>query len=184
MFWTVVVVWPAGSKVSGSMPTAIENVEFAPPLPSSDEGASGSLTLQAPAKAISAASAASSLIRQVRRRGAVVFMSSRFDEVAHNWTGSDRRHGFGEHRGGSCDHRQDLGEVAGAGVTVPEAVDQRRLLLRADLLRLGAAGAEVAARGRVGRAGDVAAEDDPLPGAPLVRVRDRHRGQQRLRVGV
>src|ERR687885_578668 len=96
MFCTVVVVWPAGSKVSGSMPTAMEKVESAPPFPPlSDDGASGSLTLQALTRTVRAASTARDLLRGVRRRAAVVFMGSRFDEVAHNWTGSGRWDGSG-----------------------------------------------------------------------------------------
>src|SRR3954462_1904322 len=101
MFCTVVVVWPAGSKVSGSMPTAIENVESAPPLPPlSDDGASGPLTLHAVIRRTRDASAARDLTRGVRRRGAVVFIGSRSDEVAHNWTGSGWWDASGDDAGG------------------------------------------------------------------------------------
>src|SRR3954465_14492827 len=101
MFCTVVVVCPAGSKVSGSMPTAIENVESAPPLaPLSDDGASGSLTLHAVIRTTRDASAARALTRGVRRRGAVVFIGSRSDEGAHNWTGSGGWDGLGDDAAG------------------------------------------------------------------------------------
>src|SRR4028119_1082066 len=66
MFCTVVVVCPAGSKVSGSMPTAIEKTR-APPSPS-PAGASGSSTLQAPISRASAAAAARGLVLEARRR--------------------------------------------------------------------------------------------------------------------
>ena len=62
------------------------------------------------------------------------------------------------------------------------AVDELRLLLGADRLRLPAARAEAAARRRVGRARDVALQHDPLALAALARLLDRHRRQERLRV--
>ena len=63
-------------------------------------------------------------------------------------------------------------------------IDQRGLLLGADVLRLPATGAEPATRRRSDGARHVAVEHDPLAGALLARVRHRHRRQQRLRVRV
>ena len=69
------------------------------------------------------------------------------------------------------------------GWPVPR-LDQRGLLLGAEVLRLPAPGAEAAARRRVDRARHVALEHDALAG-PLARgVGHRHRRQQRLRVRV
>src|SRR3954470_23988281 len=80
--------------------------------------------------------------------------------------------------------RGDLfGEVARHRVALPP-VHERRLLDRADLLRLPAPGPEPTSRRRVGGAGDVALEHDPLPLPLLARVRHRHRREQRLRVRV
>src|SRR3712207_4055579 len=87
MFCTVVVVCPAGSKVSGSMPTAMEKVPPPPPSPPV-AGASGSSTEQALSSSPRAAAAASDLTRDGRRRARDVFMVSRSDEVARNWTRS------------------------------------------------------------------------------------------------
>jgi hypothetical protein len=63
-------------------------------------------------------------------------------------------------------------------------VDQRRVLDGADVLRLPAPRPEVAARGRVGRRGQVALQDDPRLGAAQRRLVRRDRRQQRLRVRV
>src|SRR6476620_798734 len=71
--------------------------------------------------------------------------------------------------------------VAGGDVAVP-VVRERRLDLLADVRRVPAARMEAASRGRVDRARDVAHEDDALPLLAQVRVGDRHRGKQRLRV--
>src|SRR4028118_552857 len=135
MFCTVVVVCPAGSKVSGSMPTAMEK---APPPPSpSAAGASGSSTLQAATSRASAAAAATDLLLEVRRRAVVVvFMVSRSDGVAR-WTDGPGTVGAGRRSpvpGHSGDHRHDLGEVAGTGVPVAEAVAQCPPLPAPDLL--------------------------------------------------
>ena len=59
-----------------------------------------------------------------------------------------------------------LREVTGGRVALA-AVDQGRHLFGADRLRLPAAGAEGAARGRVRRARHVTFEDDPLALATL-----------------
>ncbi len=65
------------------------------------------------------------------------------------------------------------------------AFDERRLLLRADLLRLPAARAEAAAGRRVRRARHVALEHDPLRAFRAGPGRlDRHGGEERLRVRV
>ena len=71
-----------------------------------------------------------------------------------------------------------------AGGEVAVAVRRERRLGRAaDLGRVAAAGVEPAAGRRVGGAGHVALEHDPL--APReVGIRDRHRREQRLRVGM
>src|SRR5438270_2813714 len=82
---------------------------------------------------------------------------------------------------GDAQRLHDLREMAGARMTLP-AVDQRRLLLRTDRLRLPAARAEPAARRRIRGAGHVALEDDPLALPSLRRLFDRHRGEERLRV--
>ena len=76
-----------------------------------------------------------------------------------------------------------FGEVARDRVALA-AVDERGLLLGADVLRLPAAGPEPAPARRVDRARHVAFEHDPLPRPLLARVRHGHRGQQRLRVRV
>ena len=76
-----------------------------------------------------------------------------------------------------------FGEVAGDGVALA-TVDQLGLLLRADVLRLPAAGAEPAARRRVRRRRHVALEHDPVARPLLARVGHRHGRQQRLRVRV
>src|SRR5215218_1927136 len=81
------------------------------------------------------------------------------------------------------DDSAGLGEVAGGRVALA-VVDQRRRLQGADLLRLPAAGPEPAARGRVGRAGDVALQQDPVLLPPQRRLVQWHRGEQGLRVGV
>ena len=62
-------------------------------------------------------------------------------------------------------------------------VDQRRLDLSADLRRVAAAGMEAAALRRVDRARDVALEHDPLPLLRQIGIGNRHRREQRLRVG-
>src|ERR1700754_1151533 len=157
MFCTVVVVWPAESKVSGATPRASERDE---PPPSPDDAAGSAEKLQAPRRSRASTTAAKDLIRTVRPR-AVVLMGSCFDEVV--------RCGRSELWGVLRDHRAYLGEVAGAGVAVAEAVDELGLLLGADLLGLGAGGPEVAAGRRVRRARRVAGEDDPLAGSPLAR---------------
>src|SRR5690349_11716600 len=73
-----------------------------------------------------------------------------------------------------------LREVAGHPLPGRE-LHQRRLLGLAHLLGLPAPGVEPAGGRRVDRARDIALQPDALPlGAP-VRVRDRHRGQQRDR---
>ena len=64
------------------------------------------------------------------------------------------------------------------------AVDQRRALDGADVLRLPAPGAEPAARRRVGGAGHVALQQDPVLLTAQRRLVQRDRRQQRLRVGV
>src|SRR4051812_33380814 len=74
----------------------------------------------------------------------------------------------------------DLGEMTGAGMALT-AIDEGRLLLGADLLRLPAARAEPAAGRRVRRRRHVALEHDPLPLPALARLLDRHRRQERLR---
>src|SRR4051812_22416839 len=61
-------------------------------------------------------------------------------------------------------------------------LDERRLKAAADRHRLRAAWMEMAARGWVDRARNVAREDDALP--LQSRLRDRDRGHQRLRVGM
>src|SRR4029453_8381590 len=76
-----------------------------------------------------------------------------------------------------------LGEVAGHRVAL-SPVDQRRLLLGADILRLPAAGPEAAAGRRVHRAGHVALEHDAAPLALQLGVGDGHGRQQRLGVGM
>src|ERR1700754_2381492 len=172
MFCTVVVVWPAGSNVSGSMPTAIENDESASP----PELAAGSCSkLHAPSRSPAATSATKGFIRAVRPRTADLIMDSCLDE----WTfrvvvppGSLR------------DHRAYFGEMACAGMAVAEAVRELRLLLGADLLGDGAAGSEVAARRWVRRARCVAGEDDSLPSPPLAWIGDGHCRQEGLVVGV
>ena len=63
-------------------------------------------------------------------------------------------------------------------------VDQGRHLVGADRLRLPAAGAERAPRGRVRRAGHVAFEDDALALATLRWFLDGYRREQSLRVRV
>src|SRR5690349_2270579 len=81
--------------------------------------------------------------------------------------------------------------VAAVGVADP-AVLQRRLLVDAQLPlavaelvgELLAAGAELAAGRRIGRARDVAGDDDPLALALATRVGQRDRREQRLRVRV
>src|SRR5580765_2627734 len=75
-----------------------------------------------------------------------------------------------------------LGEVAGDRLARYPTLDERRLLLRADLLRLPAPRAETTPRRRVGGARDVALEHDPLPFSALNGRLDRHRRQERLRV--
>src|SRR4028119_459554 len=114
MFCTVVVVCPAGSKVSGSMPTAIEKTR-APPSPS-PAGASGSSTLQAPTSRASAAAAARDLLLEVRRRAVVVvFMVSRSDGVTR-WTDGPGTVGGGRGRPGPGergDHGEDRGAAGG-----------------------------------------------------------------------
>src|SRR4051794_36811187 len=114
MFCTVVVVWPAGSRVSGSMPTAMEKV---PPLSPLEDGASGSLTVQADSRMPSAAAAAKDLIRVVRRRAVVMLRAP----AVTRWctTGGVRWDGAV-----SRDHGPHLREVAGTRVAVPLAVDE------------------------------------------------------------
>src|SRR5437660_10750215 len=76
-----------------------------------------------------------------------------------------------------------LERLNGAGAIVAAAdVRERRLVDLATGLGVQAAGVEPAARRRVDRARDVPRQDDPLP--PQLRVRDRHRREQRLRVGL
>src|SRR5947207_12901864 len=62
------------------------------------------------------------------------------------------------------------------------AIDECRLFLGADRLRLPAARPEAAAGRRVRRARDIALEHDPLALAPLRRLFDRYRREQRLRI--
>ena len=64
------------------------------------------------------------------------------------------------------------------------SVDQRRLFLGADRLCLPAAGPEPAARRWVRGVRDIALEHDALAPAPVRRILDRDRRQQRLRVRV
>src|SRR6266513_199703 len=74
-----------------------------------------------------------------------------------------------------------LERLNGAGQVVAAAdVRERRLVDLAAGLGVQTAGVEPAAGRRVDRARDVARQDDPLP--PQLRVRDRHRREQRLRV--
>ena len=68
------------------------------------------------------------------------------------------------------------------GCAPPRARHERRLLLRADLLRLPAARPEAAAGRRVRRARHVSLEHDPRALAALGRGLDRHRREERLRV--
>src|SRR5882724_9589263 len=72
--------------------------------------------------------------------------------------------------------RQLLREVASAEVTAVHL--EHRVLLRADVLRQPAPGAEAAAGGRVGRARRVALQDDLSPLAAESRIRHRYGGQQ------
>src|ERR671919_1982163 len=75
-----------------------------------------------------------------------------------------------------------LGEEAGAGMPVTEAVDECGLLFGALGLRLEAAGPEVAAGRRIRGAGQVALEDDAVAFVPSGGIGNRDRGQQGLRV--
>src|SRR5256885_2088347 len=59
MFCTVVVVWATGSRLSGSMPMAIEKVE---PLPPPELAAGSSSKLHAPSSSPAATSAAKDLV--------------------------------------------------------------------------------------------------------------------------
>ena len=59
-----------------------------------------------------------------------------------------------------------------------------RSLLRAQVKGKRAARVEATARRRVDRAGDIAAQNHTLPLTLLPRIRDRHRRQQGLGVGV
>ena len=68
-------------------------------------------------------------------------------------------------RSEAAHHVADLGEVTGARVGGTLADLEQGLVLGADRLGLPAAGAEAAARGRVGRGGHVALEHDPLASA-------------------
>src|SRR6185437_5751139 len=77
----------------------------------------------------------------------------------------------------------DLGEVTGARMPLP-SVDQRRLLLGADRLCLPAACSEPAAGRWVRRVRNVALQHDALSPAPVRRIFDRDRRQQRLCVRV
>ena len=85
----------------------------------------------------------------------------------------DRRVRARRLRAGDAQRLHDLREVAGAGMALP-AVDQRRLLFRADRLRLPAARAEPAAGGRIRGARHVALEHDPLALPTLRRLLDRN----------
>src|SRR5829696_7536444 len=60
-------------------------------------------------------------------------------------------------------------------VQVGDHVDARCLLFGGQRRELLAAGAELAAGGRVGRAWQVAGKDDPRSGALLLRIGDRDR---------
>ena len=61
---------------------------------------------------------------------------------------------------------------------------QLRGLRGASLVGIGAARVEPAAGGRIDGAGDVALQHDALAGLVLLRVRQGHRGEQGLGVGV
>src|SRR5215217_1141493 len=74
-------------------------------------------------------------------------------------------------------------EVAG-DVVAFALVGEDRVDPLADVHDVGAAGVEVAAGGRVDRARDVAAEDDPLAALLDHRVGNRHGGQESLGIGV
>jgi len=74
-------------------------------------------------------------------------------------------------------------EVAGRPVT-RGGLDELRVHLGTDLLRLPATGVEAAARGRVHRRGHVAGEDDALALLLDLRVGDRDGREQRLAVRV
>src|SRR5512133_521886 len=84
---------------------------------------------------------------------------------------------------GEVERLDDLGEVAGAPMTLP-AIYQGRLLFGADRLRLPAARPKAAAGGRVCGAWHVALEHDPLPTSSLRRLLDRYGRQERLCVWV
>src|SRR5439155_23928790 len=63
-------------------------------------------------------------------------------------------------------------------------LSQRRLLLAADSGCVGTAGMETASARRVDRTWYVACEDDALPAVAGADLRDRHRGEKRLRIGM
>src|SRR5262249_32963253 len=73
------------------------------------------------------------------------------------------------------------GVMAGRDMAVP-VVRRGRLDLLADLRHVPAAGMEPAPGGRIDRAGDIALEDDPLALVAQIRIWDRYRREQGLRV--
>src|SRR5207245_5080162 len=72
--------------------------------------------------------------------------------------------------------------MTGGEVALP-VVDERRLDLTAHGRHVAAARMEATSRGWTDRARDIPLEHDPLPLVGEVRVRDRHRREERLRVG-
>jgi len=105
-------------------------------------------------------------VREVREAGRAEACPSRLRR---------ERHGLRESGG------LHLAQVAG-DVVAGEDLAHLRLLLRAALEGVGAAGVEAAARGRVDRARHVALQDDAL--ARRLGVGNRDRRQERLGVGV
>src|SRR5262245_50025299 len=78
----------------------------------------------------------------------------------------------------------DLGEVTRHRMLAARPDDERRVLLRTDLLRLPASCPEATARRGVCRTGNVAFQHDPFALATQCRRLDRDRGQERLGVGM
>src|SRR5438445_8023864 len=70
------------------------------------------------------------------------------------------------------------------GEAASRKLSQRRLLLAAESGRIGTAGMKTASTRWVDRTWYVAREHDALPAAASADLRDRHRGEKRLRIGM